>query len=155
MNYICPLMTVTDIERSKRFYQDILGQNIKEDYGQNVVFEGDFSIHQKDHYASLLGEKEITAGKNNFELYFEDNNLESLQLKLKNANVAFVHKLKTQPWQQQALRIYDPDNNMIEIGESMIDVCKRLNFEGKSNEEIMKLTSLPLKHIHRALEKKQ
>jgi catechol 2,3-dioxygenase-like lactoylglutathione lyase family enzyme len=145
------LVTVESIARSKEFYVNVLHQKIKEDYGENVGFEGGFSIHRKEHYASLLGGRPVTPGGNNFELYFEDNDLDKIQSELKAAGVKFVHEIQTQPWQQKVLRVYDPDMNIVEIGESMIHVCKRLQSEGKSLEEIAKLTFLPANFIAEAL----
>lgn len=144
-------MTVENIERSKQFYQEILGQKIKEDYGENVVFEGDFSIHLKEHYSKLLNGHKITNGGNNFEIYFEQNDLETLQSKFMVAGIEFVHEIQTQPWQQKVMRIYDPDKNIIEIGESLKHVCIRLKNEGKCIEDIIKLTSLSKEYIDKAL----
>ena len=152
MKYICPLITVKDMNISKYFYQNILNQKIKEDYDQNVVFEGDFSIHLQSHYAMLIERHEIKSGGNNFELYFEENDLESLQLKLKQHKVDFLHEIKVQPWQQKVLRIFDPDKNIIEVGESLQNVCLRLKNEGKSIEEIMEMTSLSMNYVKNALE---
>ena len=78
MKYICPLIVVEDINKSKNFYEKLLGQIIKADLGENVTFEGDFAIHQKDHYKKLIKGKTIAKGSNNFELYFEEDDLESL-----------------------------------------------------------------------------
>jgi uncharacterized membrane protein (UPF0127 family) len=33
--------------------------------------------------------------------------------------VKFIHELREQPWKQKIIRIYDPDNNILEIGEPM------------------------------------
>jgi catechol 2,3-dioxygenase-like lactoylglutathione lyase family enzyme len=155
MKYVCPLIVVENIARSKEFYGQLLGQEIKNDYGENVVFEGDFSIHRKEHYVSLLNGRAITSGGNNFELYFEHDDLEAIQAELKAASVKFIHEIQTQPWQQKALRIYDPDMNIIEIGESMMHVCKRLRKEGKSIEEIKDMTSLSIPFISKALNNEQ
>ncbi len=144
-------MTVEDIERSKRFYLDIFGQKIREDYGQNVVFEGGFSIHARAHYADLLKGHAVRHGGNNFELYFEHDDLETLQSGLRSAGVEFVHELRTQSWHQRVLRVYDPDKNIIEIGEPLGQVCIRLAGEGKSVEEIGKMTSLDGEYIMNAL----
>jgi len=152
MKYVCPLIVVENIARSKEFYGKLLGQKIKNDYGENVVFEGDFSIHLKAHYGTLLKGHKITPGGNNFELYFEHDDLEAIQAELKAANVKFIHEIQTQPWQQKVLRIYDPDMNILEIGESLMHVCKRLRKEGKSIEEIKDMTSLPIHFISKALD---
>ena len=81
MKYICPLVVVEDIKRSRILYEKILGQTVKMDLGENITFNGDFAIHQKDHYQKLIGNNVITKGSNNFELYFEDDDLESIVLK--------------------------------------------------------------------------
>lgn len=64
-----------------------------------------------------------------------------------------MHEIKVQPWQQKVLRIFDPDKNIIEIGESLTNVCIRLKNEGKNIKEIMQLTSLSENYINEALKK--
>ena len=75
MKYVCPLIVVNDIEISRRFYEEVLNQQVKYDYGENVTFEGDFAIHLKSHYQGLIGNKEIIPYSNGFELYFEHDDL--------------------------------------------------------------------------------
>ncbi len=41
MKYICPLIVVEDVNRSRFLYEKILRQKVKADYGENVVIEGD------------------------------------------------------------------------------------------------------------------
>lgn len=45
MKFQLPLIAVRDLERSKAFYQQVLGQRIMMDLGANVSFEG-FAIQQ-------------------------------------------------------------------------------------------------------------
>ncbi|HPI19108.1 MAG TPA: VOC family protein [Candidatus Kapabacteria bacterium] len=120
MKFICALITVDDIERSKAFYQNVLSQKIKFDYGENVFFEGDFAIHLKSHFQNLIDGKEIKSYSNAFELYFETDELDDIEKKLLANNVEFIHKTCEQPWKQKVLRFYDPDGNIIEIGERAI-----------------------------------
>ncbi len=121
MKFICALITVEDIERSKAFYQDVLNQKIKFDFGENVFFEGDFAIHLKSHFQNLIEGKEIKSYSNAFELYFETDYLDDIENKLLINNVEFIHKTREQPWKQKVLRFYDPDGNIIEIGERIIN----------------------------------
>lgn len=151
MKYISPLITVEDINISKEFYQNVLHQKIKFDFGEDVVFVGDFSIHLRKHFSSLINGLPVRGGGNTFELYFEENDLEMLQAELKAADVKFVHEIKTQPWQQKVLRIYDPDENIIEIGESLEQVCIRLKSKGKTIEEIRELTSMTIEFIKESI----
>ena len=66
-----------------------------------------------------LVEKEVLFGGNASELFFVENDLESFQEKLEKCSfeINYVHKLKTYEWGQKAIRIYDPDGHLIEIGE--------------------------------------
>lgn len=147
MKFICTLITVTDINRSKHFYEHLLGQRVINDFGENVGFEGGFAIHLRSHFEGVLHHKAIVPGVNNMELYFEHDELEPLVEKLKENGVEFVHEIETQPWQQKVMRFYDPDGYMIEVGESMQHLCQRLHADGMSEAEISKATSLPIEYV--------
>lgn len=140
MKFICPLIVVQDIEKSRKFYEETLDQKVKLDFGENITFHGDFAIHQKDHFQSLINDNPVIQKSNNFELYFEDDNLEKIVAKLKDLDIEFVHEIREQPWKQKVIRFYDYDKNMIEIGESMEHVCYRLFKDKYSHEEISKIT---------------
>jgi len=146
VKFVAPLITVADIKRSRDFYETILGQTVESDLGVNVSFGG-FAIHLQPHFKMLIDNKEIIAGGNNFELYFEFDNLEQICEKLKAEKVEFVHELREQPWKQFVVRFYDPDKNIIEIGESMEHLILRLHQQGNSSDEISKLTGLNIEFI--------
>ncbi len=152
MKYICPLIVVKDISRSRIFYEEILGQKVKFDFGQNITFYGDFSLHLASHYKALTG-KDIRSGSNNFELYFEEDDLEKTVSTLKEQNVVFVHEIREQPWRQKVVRFYDPDKNIIEIGESMVHLSLRLSKEGMSVEEISCVIQMPVIFVKKAIHK--
>jgi catechol 2,3-dioxygenase-like lactoylglutathione lyase family enzyme len=143
MRYICPLVVVEDIEKSKYFYERLLGQKVRMDHGENVEFDGVFTIHQKDHYQKLIGKRLITKGSNSFELYFEDDDLESIVLKLKDNDIEFIHEIVEQPWRQRVIRFYDYDKNIIEVGERFEHLAHRLSEEGYSKKEVSKIIGLP------------
>ena len=142
MKYMCPLIVVSDIKRSREFYENILAQTVKVDFGENVTFVGDFAIHQKKHFEALINNAEIKEKSNNFELYFEHDDLEDIVSKIKQLDLEFVHEIVEQPWKQQVVRFYDFDKNMIEIGERMEHVAYRLSKQNYSVEEICKITYL-------------
>lgn len=147
MKYICPLITVKDIVRSRDFYEDVLNQTVKYDFGENVTFNGDFAIHLQSHYSQLIDDKPIRSGGNNFELYFEYDNLDEIVVRLKEQNVEFVHDVREQPWRQKVVRVYDPDKNIIEIGESLEYLSYRLNIEGLTEEQISKIVGIPVDFV--------
>ncbi len=153
MKYICPLITVSDIKRSRDFYEDLLNQKVKYDFGENITFHGDFAIHLQSHYEMLIDNKKVTYGGNNFELYFEYDDIEQIVKLLMDNNVSFVHGIREQPWRQKVVRFYDPDKNIIEIGESLEYLAFRLKNEGLSIEQISKTTNLPIDFVTSLIEK--
>jgi len=100
----------------------------------------------------LINNKDIIVGANNVELYFECDNIEQIVEKLKIEQVEFVHELQEQPWKQLVVRFYDPDKNIIEIGESMEHLIFRLYKKNHSTDEIVKMTGLNKEFIDKILQ---
>ncbi|SHG05960.1 hypothetical protein SAMN05444274_1305 [Mariniphaga anaerophila] len=153
MKYICPLITVSDIERSRDFYEKLLNQKVKFDFGENITFYGDFSIHLQAHFKDLIDNREIKNGGNNFELYFEYDNVEQIVKRLKDNNVKFLHEIREQPWKQKVTRFYDPDKNIIEIGESMEFLAYRLKNENMTIEKIAETINMTIDFVKNSVEK--
>jgi len=152
MKYICVLIVVEDVKKSRFLYEQILGQTVKMDYGEDIIFHGDFAIHQKSHFESLINHYPILSKSNNFELYFEDDNLEEIVQKLKDNGFEFIHEIVEQPWKQKVVRFYDDDKNIIEIGERMEHTAFRLSKQNYSIEEISKITYLPENMVQKSIE---
>ena len=151
MKFICPLVVVKDIEKSRYFYETILEQTVKLDFGENVTFEGDFAIHDYDHFQSLIGNMDIIGKSNSFELYFEHDDLPGMVKKIKTLGLEFVHEIKEQPWKQQVIRFYDFDKNLIEIGERLEHVAYRLSQQNYSIEDICRFTYLDKESAEKAI----
>ena len=92
---------------------------------------------------------------NDFEIYFEENKageFDKFIEKLNSMNdIKYVHKVKEHSWGQRVVRIYDPDNHIIEIGEDMKNVCKRFADSGMNNEEIAVRMDVPVKFVNSLL----
>ena len=146
------LIVVRDMERSKIFYENLLDQKVQMDLGANVAFEG-FALMDFERWMDFLEKKEndFNLSKNNVsELYFETENFDSFIEKLNIYNeseVVTVHKTKEFPWGQRVIRFYDPDNHMIEVGESMDVVIKRFFSSGMSVEDISLRTGYPVEYV--------
>ncbi len=154
LKFVGPLLAVEDVARSTAFYQQLLGRKIKYDFGRDVTFEGDFTIHQRSHFQELLGGAEghpVVTRAHNGELYFESGQPEFYAQRLEEAGVPFVHPLREQPWGQRVIRFYDPDGHVIEIGEPMEAVVRRLHAQGMPVEAILKKTHLPKEFVDAAL----
>lgn len=112
------LLVVEDIDRSIAFYKEFFGLQVLKDFGGNVILTEGLVLQDRKIWEQLV-EKEVTYGGHASELYFIENNLEEFQRKLEQSSfeIRYVHRLKTHNWGQRAIRIYDPDGHMIEIGE--------------------------------------
>ena len=140
MKYKSVLLVVEDINKSRYLFETVFSQKIVADYGEDIAFEG-FSIHQRKHFENLLNIK-VNYKSNSCELYFENDNLEEVSKKIKDNNLEFVHDIIEQPWKQKAIRFYDYDKNLIEVGESFERMAYRLYKEKYPIEEVLKLSFL-------------
>lgn len=136
---------VKDIKTSRRFYEDLMGQKIAFDFGENVSFAGGFAIHEADHISQIMFGRPARdvehLGCENFELYFETDDLDAVLQRLSDAGVQFVHSVREQPWGQRVFRCYDPDVHIVEIGEPMQAVIRRFLAQGMSEEETARRSS--------------
>jgi catechol 2,3-dioxygenase-like lactoylglutathione lyase family enzyme len=154
LKFVSPLIVVEDMARSRQFYEQLLEQKVKFDFGVDVAFEGDFTIHLKSHFQSLLGDATkypITSKAHNGELYFDADDIESTYQRLQAAGVEFIEGIREQPWGQRAMRLYDPDGHIIEIGEPMDITVRRFYRQGWSIERIAEKTSIPREFIEGAI----
>ena len=83
MKYTAALVVVQSIEKSRKLYEEILGLKVAADFGQNITFEGGFALHEKEHYKTLIGGRDIKAQSNSFELYFEEEDMQTAFDKIK------------------------------------------------------------------------
>jgi len=150
MKYVCALVTVEDISVARSFYECVLGQKVINDYGENVAFEGGFAIHKKAHFEKLI-DKSVTQGSNGFELYFEEDDLAPVERRLIGNGTEFIHRIIEQPWRQRVMRFYDPDGNIVEIGESMEFLANRLCREGLTVSEISRITYIEPERVNAML----
>lgn len=152
---MCPLIVVEDLETSRYFYERVLNQKVKYDFGENITYEGDFAIQLKPHFANMItiDEKTISRGSNNFELYFEEEDIDDFKKKLDGLDlkIQYIHGLIEHSWGQRVIRFYDPDMHIVEVGESMVSVIKRFLSQGLSAEETAKRTQHPIEFVKQYL----
>lgn len=155
LNYSGIALFVQDIEIAKFFYSKTLNIPIELDLGKNVIFKGGITVWEISHQHAiplLLGSEKIADhGSNRFELYFETDNLEEIESNLKNKGTRFLHEIHQESWGQQTIRFFDPDNHLIEIGESMKIFVSRFYQKGMSIEEVSARTSVPVEEVKRLI----
>ncbi|SFD03258.1 VOC family protein [Clostridium uliginosum] len=148
MRFTCPLIAISDLEASKKFYQEVLGQKIVLDLGWNVTFSGGFAIQLNFADIVLIDKETIMKKSHNFELYFEEDDFDNFIEHLKKFDdIEYVHQPKKYDWQQRVVRIYDPDKHIIEIGESMAVIAKCYLNQGLSVEETANIIQHPVEFV--------
>ncbi len=155
LKFVSSLIVVDELAASRYFYEHLLGQKVKFDFGENVTFEGDFAIHLKAHFQSLLGDATrypVTNKAHNGELYFETDEMDLIAERLRAANVEFIHAIQEQPWGQRVLRLYDPDGHVVEVGERLEAMAWRFFQQGWSVERIMDKSGMPREFVERAIQ---
>lgn len=151
VKYQMPLIAVSDVGRSKRFYCGLFDQRVVLDFGENVTFSGGFAIQEKFAWLTGLAEDSVRSRPNNMELYFETDDLDAFMQRLGEwpDPVELLHPPHKYGWQQCTVRFYDPDGHIIEVGEAMEVVIRRCLAEGHTAEETAALTQHPLEFVLR------
>ncbi|CAN7561453.1 VOC family protein [Neorhizobium sp. LjRoot104] len=120
MRFINPIPFVRDINHSKAFYQNRLGLKIREDFGNFVLFESGFAIHEGSSLEQTIWRQasigEEPYGRRNLLLYFEHEDVDVAFEKIA-PHVELIHPIEQQAWRQRVFRFYDPDGHAIEVGE--------------------------------------
>ena len=111
------LIVVKDIEKSRQFYNDLLGLDLILDNEGNMILTEGLVLQDEKIWKELLG-KEILPESNSCELYFEEQNIEAFAEKLERLypSIRYVNKLVVHSWGQKVVRFYDLDGNLIEVG---------------------------------------
>lgn len=147
MNYKGTLIVVSDMEESKRFYQDLLGMHVVGDFGANVQLENGLFLQTKDTWEQIIAYKEINLDHNAGELYFETQDMDAFLKLLEVFQVEYVDDPQEHSWGQRAIRFYDPDHHMIEVAEDLVMVMKRFANSGMSVEEVAVRMDVPVSYI--------
>ena len=155
MKFTSTLIAVSDLEKSKRFYQDVLGLDIIADFGANVTLTGGVVLQTLETWKKFINkdEEQIIFKNNSMELYFEEDDMDKFIEKLnKFKDIVFVHELIEHSWGQRVVRFYDPDMHVIEVGENIKMVVKRFIQSGLSIEETAVRMDVSVEFINSCLE---
>lgn len=143
-----PMLAVTDMDRSVEFYNKVLGLQVVMDFGANKTLSGGLVLQTAETYGALIGGKEISFGGNNMEIYFEEEDFDSFARMLKEQSIVYVHPVTEHSWGQRAVRFYDPDGHIIEVGENLETVCRRFLNGGMTPEQTAKRMDVPLEYVY-------
>ncbi len=137
----------------QRFYENVLGQAVRFDFGSCVQFACGLSIWQpsEGHPAINALKKTHCQGNGALELCFEADDFDEQAARVNGMGVMLAHGIREESWGQRTLRFYDPDGNLVELGESMPSFCRRLHASGMDPHEISKKTGIAQSMIEQYL----
>lgn len=150
IRYHSAVLITNNIESMKEFYTKMMGQEIEHDFGGCVIFACGLSLWKlSGEYplAKALGEEYKADTNRSMEVCFETDDFAAESQVLIRKHVNLVHDVAEEPWGQLSLRFYDPDGNIVEMGESMPCFCRRLFRSGLSVSEVAKKTNIPTKTV--------
>ena len=154
MKYISTLIAVSDMEKSRQFYHDVLGMQVVADFGANVSLDGGLVLQTLDTWKSFIRTNEVVLPNNAGELYFEQEDMDAFCEHLKQFDICYIHPLFEHRWGQRVIRFYDPDRHIIEVGEKLDAVILRFMAQGLSAEETAARMELSVNFVTACLDKR-
>ena len=141
------MFAMTNGKKSKQLYETILQQKLvgESDGSTFLDFEDIFGLHEgfdkfvggESGYHPPIDVKLDKSKPNNFQLYFETNDLDNLVETLKSTDgIEMIHDIVEYSYGQRVSRFYDYDKNIFEISESFECAAKRLLAQGLTVDEI-------------------
>ena len=117
-------LTVSNLERSKKFYEDVLGLNKKYEYSSYVGFEcGGVEI-------GLRPKASIEIGKDSATIQFLVDDVDKEYRRLIDKGVEFINEPHDEPWGGRQASFHDPDGNILEITEINWKKYFKVSLEG-------------------------
>jgi predicted enzyme related to lactoylglutathione lyase len=147
VTFYSPVIFVKDIQVSKKFYSEILNQEIEFDFGTNIIFKSKLSLWQVKAGHEISAITGSSSEGNTFELYFETEDIEESAERIISTGAKLLHDLKTESWGQRTIRFFDPDNHLVEIGETLRTFIMRIYKETGSVAETASKTGVDLETI--------
>lgn len=137
MKHICMLISVADINAARKFYEDLFGLEVYQDYGKNIAFTCGLALQQDFDWLVDLPKEKVLKKSNNAEIVFEEQDFDGFLSKLKEyPDIEYLGEVIEHSWGQRVIRFYDLDGHIIEVGEDMKMVIKRFLSSGMTMEEV-------------------
>lgn len=137
MKHICTVLSVSDINAARKFYEDLFGLDLYQDYGINISFTCGLALQQDFDWLVNLPKESIVKKSNNVEICFEEQDFDGFLDKLKKyPHIEYLGEVVEHSWGQRVIRFYDLDGHIIEVGEDMKTVIKRFLASGMTMEEV-------------------
>ena len=133
------------LEEMKCFYSGLLGQRVRFDFDSCVTLECALTLWEPREDSVMTKALAGEFGANNgLEACFETDDFEAEAARITSGGVRLLHGIAEETWGQRTLRFYDPDSNIVELGESMPCFCRRLHAQGLDMEAVARKTGIEI-----------
>jgi catechol 2,3-dioxygenase-like lactoylglutathione lyase family enzyme len=153
MRLYSAVLITRDIARLRRFYEEVLGLHLQDDYGTCVVYREGVSLWQPAA-AHVVKPSALQQTGHPFELCFEaetEAEFETLAESFVKHGASLLHGVQLESWGQRTVRLMDPDGNLVEWGESVSCFVQRLASEGNDAEAIAAKTGVQVDVVRHVL----
>lgn len=82
MKYVCTVISVADISAARKFYEDLFGLEVYQDYGRNVAFTCGLALQQDFDWLVNIPKDKVLKKSNNAEVVFEEQDFDDFLNKL-------------------------------------------------------------------------
>ncbi len=158
ITYHSVVLICADIEKSRKFYEDLFGLETELVIDGLVNFREGISLWRKKIASDLMyqgTDPSPPVKKPGQEIYFETDDIDGFFAMIQQKGTELLHPVEKTPWQQRTVRFFDPDGHLIEVGESMEEVIRGLGRQGKPAEEVAAMTCMPVEIIRAVLSGEQ
>ena len=154
MKYVCTVISVADISAARKFYENLFGLKVYQDYGRNLAFTCGLALQQDFDWLVSIPKEKVLKKSNNEEVVFEEQNFDGFLNKLKEyPDIEYLGEVIEHSWGQRVIRFYDLDGHLIEVGEDMKMVIKRFLNAGMTMEEVSERMDVSIGDLERLLNK--
>jgi len=145
-----PVLFTKNLNDMKHFYQSIMGQDIENDFGNCVSFSCGLTLWElKSGYPIVkhIGYQYSSSGNRNLELCFETEDFNEAAARIAASGARLLHDVTEEKWGQLTIRVYDPDSNIVELGETLRCFVRRMAGRGMSASAIHEKTGIALEQV--------
>ena len=148
MKFTSTVISVSDVNVSRKFYQYLFGLELYQDYGINISFTCGLSLQQEFDWLVSIPKETVMKRPHNMELAFETRDFDGFLEKLEQyPGIERLGAVVEHSWGQRVVRFYDPDGHIIEVGEDMKMVIKRFLSTGMTMEEVSVKMNVSIKDL--------
>ncbi len=152
MKYSCTVLSVSDIRAARKFYEDLFGLEVFQDYGKNIAFTCGLALQQDFDWLVGVSKGSVLNQPNNMEICFEEQDFDGFLDKLKKyPHIEYLGDIIEHSWGQRVIRFYDLDGHIIEVGEDMKMVVNRFLSSGMDMEEVSARMDVSIADLTRLL----